>query len=151
MLCEVVIQLVEKNDQLAGPLLLLYDDHSERKTHPLLEESFSLLKNTLSLVDGAAYLVVDALDEISREKRRKFMDLLLRLRTETPSLRLMITSRPLPDVVAKFDNSPTLEIQASRGDVDQFVTGQFQNFRAPMNDDYREKVRQCIAKTANGL
>lgn len=34
ILGEMVRQLVQRNDQLAGPLLLLYDDHMERKTYP---------------------------------------------------------------------------------------------------------------------
>lgn len=97
------------------------------------------------------YLVIDALDEISQNKRRTLMDTLFRLQTETSSVRLIITSRPLQDVITKFKDAPTLEIHASQEDVDTFVSTGLEGFRAPMNAEYREKVRQCITKTASGL
>ncbi|KAK3315764.1 hypothetical protein B0H66DRAFT_604082 [Apodospora peruviana] len=153
LLGEIVRQLVSRNEDLVGPLLLLYDDHVEKRSRPTFDEIYNTLKSILSL-QRTVYLVVDALDEIPQEngKRRTFMDTLVRLQAETAgSLRMMVTARPLSDVVSKFKDSPTLEIQAMDEDINKYTTSQFQNFRAPMDDDCKEKVRDCILKTSNGL
>lgn len=76
------------------------------------------------------YIVVDALDEsLDRDgNRSQFLDKRRDLQGRT-DLRLMGTSRFIPDITEKFRTGPTLEVRASDEDIKRFVAGQ--TYRLP--------------------
>ena len=75
---------------------------------------------------STVYIVVDALDECqdSDGTRRQFLTQLQMLQVGT-DLRLMITSRFIPDLVNRLREALTLEVRASSEDVRRFIAGQF--------------------------
>jgi hypothetical protein len=69
------------------------------------------------------HIVVDALDECQNETRRQLCTKILDLQKGV-DMRLMVTSRFVPDVEHAFRLALRLEVEASNEDVRQFVVGQ---------------------------
>ena len=54
--------------------------------------------------DGISLVVVDGLDEASPDRRIELARAARRLKTEYPSARVLVTSRPIPELSPEFDN-----------------------------------------------
>jgi hypothetical protein len=120
---------VRNRPPITDPVTRLYDLHAARNTRPSLEEIFGALQSVISS-DSTVYVIIDALDECT-DKDGTRSRLLARLRDlqRKADLRLMGTSRLIPDIVREFNGMPILEIRASDADVQQFVAGQI--YRLP--------------------
>jgi hypothetical protein len=70
-----------------------------------------------------------------------------------PDLRLMVTSRFIPDIVVEFRLMPMLEVRASDADVEQFMGAQM--YRPPkcvQRDDERQGfVQDKIVEAVKGM
>ncbi|KAF2678030.1 ankyrin [Lentithecium fluviatile CBS 122367] len=124
MLAAILKQLVQARPSLAEPVERLHKQHADRGTRPSPDEVFSALRDVVSHY-STVYIVVDALDECqdSDGTRRQF---LAKLRDLQPGrdIRLMATSRFIPEIVDTFHEELNLEVQASEDDVKRFVAGQ---------------------------
>ena len=81
-----------------------------------LNELTQILSETVPLNNGI-YLVIDALDEFG--DRRVLVPVLQRLlRT---GLRILITSRDIPDIRDAFHSEPSLMVQASQSDLEVYI------------------------------
>jgi hypothetical protein len=129
LLAAILKQLVQARPSLMEPVERLYMQHAKRGTRPSVDEIFAALQSVLAKF-SAVHVVVDALDECrdSDGTRRLFLAKLRDLQAKT-ALRLMITSRFIPDVVDEFKTALRLEVQASDEDVKRFVAGQI--YRLP--------------------
>ncbi len=152
LLGEMIKQLVEHDEKLAVPLLDMYDRHFERQTFPTADEICEALESIISR-RSAAYLIIDAIDEVSQErgKRQRLAEVIAKLQTKLESIRLMVTFRPLPDMAEVFKDSTTLEIKAVAEDIGRYVSSQFEYFKVSLDDGSRQEVRDCILETSNGL
>ena len=69
-----------------------------------------------------AFIVIDALDEcIDSKTRLKLVKEFTALQTQQGKVRFLTTSRSIPDIVAEFDGTPTIEIRADDGDVRRYL------------------------------
>lgn len=131
MLAAILKQLVQTRPSIAEPIKRLYGQHADQGTRPSLEEVISALRDVLAHYP-TVYIVIDALDECrdSDGTRRQFQAKLRDLQAER-DLRLMITSRFIPEIVDvdEFREALKLEVQASKEDVKRFVAGQI--YRLP--------------------
>lgn len=103
----------------------MHEHHSRRGTRPSLEEISTTLKSIVRDY-SRVYLVVDALDECPAEDgtRSKLLAEIRGLQKEKGiDLRLMVTSRFIPDIEDKFKEVLRLEVRASDKDIEKFVTG----------------------------
>jgi hypothetical protein len=73
-------------------------------------------------------LVIDALNECIDEDKThvKLLEDVCKLQCET-ALRVLATSRFVPDIQEKFDHAPLLEVKASDDDINNFVKERIQD------------------------
>ena len=152
LLGAILQQLVQNNSVLADPLLILYDNHIEKKTFPNIGEITSAIKKVIA-EHTAAYIIVDALDECpqTNRKRRHLLESLLDLSESSGALKLLVTSRFVPEIVDKFKNSGTLEVKASEEDIRKYIGSHFDDFKTRVDDSTRSKIEDAIIKTTNGM
>jgi hypothetical protein len=124
LLAAVLKQLLQGRPDNTAPVMGIHDHHSKRGTKPSLDE---LTQALLSLCSSysTVYITVDALDECSNTSgvRRQLIDKLRSLQANK-NVRLLFTSRFIPEVTEDFQSSPWLEVRASEEDVRRFVVGQ---------------------------
>ena len=125
LVAAVLKQLVYGRPDIAAPVTRLHDRHSTPRSKPFLDELTQALQSACSGY-STVYIVVDALDECSNTSggvRRQLVDKLRSLQANR-NVRLLFTSRFIPEVTEDFRLSPWLEVRASEEDVKRFVAGQ---------------------------
>jgi hypothetical protein len=97
-------------------------------------------------------MVIDALDESQEGTRRQFQAKLQDLQA-VHDIRLLVTSRFIPDIRAVFGEALRLEVRASREDIERFADGQL--YRLPACIQGKEKlqkiVKEQIATAVDGM
>jgi Cdc6-like AAA superfamily ATPase len=153
LLATILKQLVRNRLSIADSVTRLYDLHATRKTRPSLEEIFNALQSVLTSY-STVYVIIDALDECT-DKDGTRSQLLARLRDlqRKTDLRLMTTSRLIPDIVQEFDGMSILEIRASDADVQQFVAGQIYRLPKCIQRDKKLQgsVQDKIVEAVDGM
>jgi len=98
--------------------------------------------------------VVDALDECqdSDGTRRQFLAKLHDLQARQ-DVRLMATSRFIPDIIDWFNGALELEVQANKEDIKRFVAGQIYRLPRCIQRDLalQEIVQEKIVEAVNGM
>ncbi|KAH8707190.1 ankyrin repeat domain-containing protein [Phaeosphaeriaceae sp. PMI808] len=124
MLAAILKQLVQARLSLVEPVERLHEQHADKGTRPSPDEIFGALRDVFAHY-STVYIVVDALDECqdSDGTRRQFLAKLRDLQAGR-DVRLMATSRFIPDIMDWFNKGLKLEVQASKEDVKRFVAGQ---------------------------
>ena len=152
LLGSLLQQLVQHNPSMSDHLLTLYESHIEKKTFPSSEEIFACLKAVVA-EHTDVYIIADALDELPQadSKRRHLLNHLCRLSSETDVVHVMVTSRPMPNIVDRFKGMPTLEVKATPEDVKRFVRGRFDGFRARVSHEWRATIEEAIVSRSNGM
>ncbi|RYP07260.1 hypothetical protein DL765_009212 [Monosporascus sp. GIB2] len=128
LLAAILKQLVQARPSTVEPVERLYEQHADRGTMPSLNEVFGALRDVLPHYP-TVYIVTDALDECrDSDARRQFLAKLRELQA-VQDIRLMATSRSIPEIMDEFREALSLEVQASNEDVKRFVAGQ--TYRLP--------------------
>jgi hypothetical protein len=100
------------------------------------------------------YIVVDALDECSRTNgtRGPLIDKLRKLQIKA-DVRLLFTSRFIPEIAQEFQSNLILEVRASEGDTRRFIAAQIP--RLPnliiRDKELRRTVENEIVKAVDGM
>jgi Cdc6-like AAA superfamily ATPase len=146
-------QLVQSNPDIAVPVQQMYDNHSKQGSRPSLNELLAALKS-VCLQYAKVYVVVDALDEhiSSNGRSGELIDNLRELQAEAP-LRLLFTSRFIPEIMQKFQSDRQLAVRASEEDVRRFVVGQIP--RLPncirRDEELRDAVETKVVEAVDGM
>jgi hypothetical protein len=150
LLAAMLKQLLQDRPSIAKLLSSLYDDKAQ-KTRPSVEETLSVLQSVLANY-SRMYIVIDALDECVHDDRRELLSKLRNLQSKT-GLRLMATSRFIPDIIEEFNGLPELEVRADDADVKRYVVGQIKRLpRCVRRDDnLQELVQNKIVKAVDGM
>ncbi|KAH7128264.1 hypothetical protein B0J11DRAFT_524487 [Dendryphion nanum] len=153
LLAAILKQLVQAHPMAVDPVERLHEQHANMGTRPSLDEICSALQDVLERC-STAYIVIDALDECrdSDGTRRTFLARLQTLQAGR-DIRLMVTSRFIPEIQDRFRGAMKLEIQASEEDVKRFVAGQ--TYRLPKciqrSDELQNMVQAKIVEAADGM
>lgn len=153
MLAAILKQLVQGRPSLAEPLKRLYSQHAQKGTRPSIDEIFTTLQSVISSL-STVYIVLDALDECRNDDGTR-QQLLARVRDLQSrfDVRLLTTSRFLPDIVDVFKDSVRLEVRANDDDVRRFVAGQI--YRLPnciqCKLELQILVQDKIAESVDGM
>lgn len=148
ILAAILKQLVQNRPSTLGPVETLYQKHAGRGTRPSKDEVYNALRKVLALYPYV-HIVAEALDECQTETRRQLCHDLLDLQ-KGADVRLMVTSRFVPDVEDVFRLASRLEVKASDEDVKQFVIGQmhrlpkFVQRDSALQDLVQEKVVEAV-------
>jgi hypothetical protein len=150
----ILKQLVQSRPNISAPLTLIYNDCIRRKTKPSLEEILSAIQ-TICQNYVTVYIIVDALDECSdiHGTREKLINELRQLQVVAAvDLRLMFTSRFLPDITQKF-GSNVLEVRASEEDISCYVADQILRLSKCIqrDEELRHTVQSKIIEAVDGM
>ncbi|EOA85575.1 uncharacterized protein SETTUDRAFT_169699, partial [Exserohilum turcica Et28A] len=153
MLAAILKQLVQARLSLVDPVERLHKQHADRGTRPSPDEIFSALRDVLAH-HSTVYIVVDALDECldSDGTRRQFLAKLRNLQAGH-DVRLMATSRFIPEIMDWFKEGLKLEVQACEEDVKRFVAGQICRLPNCIQRDpvLQEVVQEKIVEAVDGM
>ncbi|KAF2786670.1 hypothetical protein K505DRAFT_259399 [Melanomma pulvis-pyrius CBS 109.77] len=153
MLAAILKQLVQGRTLSVKPVETLYQIHANKGTRLSLREIFDALQDVI-IHYPFVYIVIDALDECRRGNgiRSEFLARLRDLQA-VGDIRLMVTSRFIPDIEDEFDKALRLEVQASDEDVRCFVAGQI--FQLPQciqrDPALQDMVQEKIVQAADGM
>jgi hypothetical protein len=131
LLAAIFKQLVQGRLSTVDHIEQLHHKHANRGTKPLLDELYSALRDVLAH-HPTVYMVIDALDECQEGTRRQFLAKLRDLQA-VRDIRVMATSRFIPDIEDAFREAPRLEVRASGEDIKRFVIGQTYRLPARMH------------------
>ncbi|KAH8708531.1 hypothetical protein GQ44DRAFT_815540 [Phaeosphaeriaceae sp. PMI808] len=134
-----------------GLVKRLYEQHVRHATRPSLDDIFSALRDAVAQYPYV-FIVVDALDECQRETRRQLLSKLLALQEEA-DVRLIVTSRFVPDVEDTLRLAIRLEVKASNEDVKQFVVGQIDRLPrcVQRNKASQDLVQEKVVEAVDGM
>jgi hypothetical protein len=153
LLAAILKQLVQDRPSIVQPLSSLYDHHRVRGTRLSLHETLSTLQSVLSHL-SKVYVVIDALDECSNQDgtRNQLLKFCRKFEEQT-DLRLMVTSRHIPDIVDEFAGVPQLDVRASNADVKQYVVGKVKQLaRCVQRDgDLQELIQRKMVEVVDGM
>jgi hypothetical protein len=104
LLAAVLKQLTRSRPDMPDAVAQMYKNHQKHKTRPSIDEILGALQPVCSGYP-AVYLVIDALDECTNRDgaRTKLIDKLRKLQAKT-NVRLMFTSRYIPEIEEKFES-----------------------------------------------
>lgn len=147
----ILKQLVQSRPSTLGPVEKLHQKHAGRGTKPSLDDIYSALRDVLAQYPYV-HIVIDALDESHNETRRQLCTKLLDLQ-KGADVRVMVTSRSVPDVEDAFRLALRLEVQASDEDVKQFVVGQIHRLPACIQRDVtlQDLMQKKIVEAVDGM
>ncbi|XTI94186.1 hypothetical protein V2W45_1217397, partial [Cenococcum geophilum] len=153
MLAAILKQLVQARPSIIEPVERLHQQHTGQGTRPSLDEISSALRDVL-VHYPTVHIVIDALDECrdTDGARRQFLARLRELQAGR-DIRLMATSRFIPEIVDEFREALRLEVQASEEDVKRFVVGQ--TYRLPKciqrDSALQNMVQDKIVEAVGGM
>lgn len=153
MLAAILKQLVQGQLSTIEHLERLYQQHAGRGTKPSIDDIHGALKNVLTHYP-TVHIVIDALDEWDDDdgSRGQFITKLRDLQAER-DIRLVVTSRFIPDIEGEFKKAIKLEVQASKDDVKRFVSGQAYRLPKCVQCDtaLKSTVQDKIAEAVDGM
>jgi hypothetical protein len=153
ILAVILKQLVTSHEFLSEPLARLYEHHNHRKTKPDLEEIFW----TIAAVVGrfsTVFIIIDGLDQYRNSHgSRELLLTQLRELQRRFDIRLLVTSRIIPDIVEEFEDALQLKVRARPEDIAEFVDCQMNRLPAGVQNDtaLRYIVRDRIVQAADGM
>jgi hypothetical protein len=153
LLSALLKQLVQSRADIADPIKSLYKHHSKHKSRPSLDEIFTALLTVCSN-HARVYVIMDALDECTDQDRTRsqLIEKLRELQMGT-NVRLLFTSRFIPEITEKFRLDSMLEVRASEEDVKRFVAGQIPRLPSCIrrDDELTRAVQSKIVKAIDGM
>jgi Cdc6-like AAA superfamily ATPase len=153
LLAALLKQLVQGRPDIPASVAYIYDYHLKRKSRPSLDEILRVLQCVCSNYT-TVYIIVDGLDECADRDgtRGRLIDKLDELQARI-DIRLLFTSRFIPEIIQKFQSDPILEVRASEKDVKCFVAGQLP--RLPncirRDEELKHAVQNKIVETVDGM
>jgi Cdc6-like AAA superfamily ATPase len=151
LLAALLKQLVQNRPDVAAPVTHIY--HVKSGNKPSLDDIFGALQSVCSN-HATVYIVVDALDECADNDgaRSRLIDRLRELQART-DVRLLVTSRRIPEISQKFQSNPMLEVLASEEDVRCFVAGQMSRLpnRIQRDDELKQVIQNKIVEAVEGM
>lgn len=102
----------------------------------------------------SVYIIIDALDELATPHRRVLLST-LQGRLSTSGIKLFATSRPIPDIVSAFKESPSIDINFSSHSAYMLQYIDESMKRLPefvqQNEKLHTNIRDYLVKTSNGM
>ncbi|KAH6989117.1 hypothetical protein BKA56DRAFT_710473 [Ilyonectria sp. MPI-CAGE-AT-0026] len=126
--------------QLADGRRSLPESYKDQRKRPPLDE----ILNTLQV-----FIIVDALDECQTTSRKSFLLEIFALQAKCRA-NIFVTSRPIPEVTEKFKGLKSLEIRASKEDVERYLEGHigqlsvFDEWSQRLRDEVKTRILDAV-------
>jgi Cdc6-like AAA superfamily ATPase len=153
LLSALLKQLVQEQPLIPEPVKELYNYHINRKTRPSFDEfSTSLLAITKSC--SQVFIIIDALDECRDDDgtRMKLLSKIRNLQTQS-NIKLMATSRLIPEIEKEFETDIRLEVQAIGEDIERYLDKQMSRLPSFVSKipSLPQRIKTDIIKAADGM
>lgn len=153
LLSAALKQLVQGQPLIPEPIKALYDDHIKRRTRPSFDEVSKSLHSIIECY-SQVFVVVDALDECRDDDgtRSKLLSEIRNLQSQS-NVKLMATSRLIPEIEHEFETDIRLEVRAIDEDVEQYLDSQMSRLRGFVirSPTLRQLIKTNITKAADGI
>ncbi|CAG8895583.1 unnamed protein product [Penicillium egyptiacum] len=138
-------QAVQRKTSIPERIRSFYNKYSEKSAKPSKDAILDELRYVLASC-ARAFVVIDAIDECpisdaNHAIRHSFLHELVRLRNEE-GFNILATSRHDQEIAAHFEDSASVEIQASSADIQYYVDVRLDDL--PPFVRRREKLKQAI-------
>ena len=153
VLASLLGQLISSLPSQPDSVKALYGGRKGNRTRPPVDESSKTLQSIATLY-SRVFIIVDALDEwqVSDGCRSKFLSEIFSLQTKC-RMKLFATSRPIPEIVQKFDGRTSLEIRASKEDIERYLEGHIGDLTASGDFDkqLQDEIKSGISDAVDGM
>jgi Cdc6-like AAA superfamily ATPase len=124
LFASILKQLIQEQPSIPDGVATLYDQHKDKRTRPSLDEILGTLQIIVKRY-SRVFIIIDALDKykISGGCRQRFLSGLFNLQAKC-GVNLFATSRPILNIGKEFEGTSTLEIRASKDDVQNYLDRQ---------------------------
>lgn len=159
LVASLVKQLASSLLSFPDALKELHGRYIKTKTLPSLSELALALNSVVSLYEERVFIVVDALDEcrLSDGCRSNFLGKLSDLQSACGpkvNINIFATSRPgISDIEKNFEGHPSLEILASRQDIERYLQGHMGELSRVVDrgQGLRQKIITTILDAVDGM
>ncbi|TVY17131.1 Ankyrin repeat, PH and SEC7 domain containing protein [Lachnellula arida] len=151
ILAGILKQLLQSRPSLPESIKALYSRHKQDQTPWPTAETPKELRSVIALY-SRVFIVADALDECQNEHRTNFLSGVFDLKADT-ELGLFATSRFIPEITSRFENSHRLEIRAREHDVQKYLRGHMSRLPACVqrSHEIQEAIVAKIVTAVKGM
>lgn len=153
LLASLLKQLAQCRTSLPESVKLLYDKHKKQRTRPSFDE-ISRTIQSIAMTYSRVFLIIDALDECQSSDgcRSRLLAEIFNLKAKSGA-NFFATSRFIPEVTGKFDRSISLEIRASKGDIEKYLEGNMSQRTAfdDWSQQLRDEIKTSISDAVDGM
>ena len=148
-------QLTRELPSVPNSVKALHKTHIKDQTRPSFNEISGALQSVTAMY-SRVFIIVDALDECqtSDDCRTRFLSELFNLQ-KWQRINILATSRVIPEIVDQFKGSMSLEIRASREDVERYLEHYIRHKQLPsfvrQNPSLQEEIKTGILKAVDGM
>ena len=152
LVASLLQQLITRRRAISDNIIALYNHHYHKKTRPSLAEYSRSLQSEISYF-SKVFIIVDALDECPEGTRKHF---LTEVRKLLPNVRLLVTSRHIPDIENEFKDAACMEIRASGEDIKSYLEARIEG-QLPLaryvkkNHALRDNILNTVVEKASGM
>jgi MinD-like ATPase involved in chromosome partitioning or flagellar assembly len=146
-------QLSQAAASIPEGLKALFAQCQSKRSRPSHEK----IMKTLFLIAGSfsrTFIVVDALDECQTSNgfQRELTSCLIELQ-RTAKVNILVTSRPVPQIMERYKAYESLEIRASVDDINKYVETNFANLPGfiDRNQKLQDDIKEEITKAVDGM
>jgi hypothetical protein len=133
--------------------MALYEKHKIKRTRPSFDEISKTLQSVTAMF-SRVFIIIDALDECQMTDgcRTRLLTEIFLAQAKS-SANVFATSRFLPEVTERFEESISLEIRASEEDVRRYLDGCMYRLPAFVNRSpgLQEEIKTGIVSLVKGM
>lgn len=138
-------------------IITMYKTHKEKGTRPTTDEIAEGLEKVVGAYTRQLFIIADAMDESSVHCRTAFQNEIFSLQDQTSiPISFFATSRFIPDITDTFrcrSSTESLEIRASRQDIEYFVDGHLDRLLpfVRRNVKLQNEIKDGITQAVDGM
>jgi hypothetical protein len=153
LLASLLKQLTQDQSSLPESVKSLYNNHKDKRTRPSFDEISRTLQSVAAMY-SRVFIIVDALDEcqVSDSCRMRFLSDIFNFQAKCQA-NLFVTSRFIPEINKKFDESIRLEIRASNQDVQRYLDSHISQLPSCVlhSSELQDEIKAAIIKAFGGM
>jgi hypothetical protein len=153
LLASLLKQLAESQPSLPGTVKDLYDRHQSKRSRPSVYEVSRAIQSVASLY-SRVFIIVDALDECQASQgcRKTFLSEMFSLQANC-GVNVLATSRFIPEITKSFQGSISLEVRASKGDIDRYLEAHMRQLLSfdEWNRQLQDEIKVGISDAVDGM
>ncbi|KAI9781882.1 MAG: hypothetical protein M1839_005676 [Geoglossum umbratile] len=153
LLASLLKQLSQGRPSLPDSVKDLYDRHKAKRTRPSFDDISRALQSVTAMY-LRVFIIIDALDECQTSDvcRTRLLSELFNFQTKQ-GMNILATSRFIPEIVDRFKGTISLEIRASREDVERYLEDHIEQLLpfVQQNSQLQEEIKTGISEAIDGM